>query len=1220
MPKSDSNNFIHLRVHSDKSLIDSTLKTKDVVDVASSHSYNSAVITDICNVYGFINFYKYARENKIKPIAAAELLILNKNNSFVLPLLAKNQQGYRNLLKLISIAYANLSQTANKGLIKHLNLPKLTSSQVFEYSEGLIALSGGLGGELSSLLLRGNVKVQQEYITSYKNAFVNAFYIEVHRVGLDEEEKYNQKAIAIAEQYSIPLVATNLVCFEKAKDYEVHNIRYCINAKLKLEDSSLKMLYTKQQHFKSGKAMAELFKDIPQAVANTELIAKKCNLEIELDNHVLPEYDAMDGMTVEAELHQRSQQGLAKRLKLKFAGKLTKEITENYKQRLEKELTVITEMNFASYYLIVWQLTQYAIDNNISMGPGRGSGVGSLVAYCLRITNIDPIEYGLLFERFLNSGRKSMPDFDLDYSPDRREEIINQVANLYGSENVAQIVTFQKLGAKGVVRDVARVLGKSNALANSIANLIENPQDKLGDLLGKTKNDIASDDFNADADDYANDYDAIGSTTNTEKTSKVNTELIHKVRVDLDAKQICDYAMRLEGISRNIGTHAAGIVISPKDFSYYSALTITEDGDAVVQYDKSAIESAGLVKFDLLGLSTLIMLDHAQELIKKVNKNFTINDLNFTDQKTYDLIATGDTLGLFQIESDGMTKCVLQIPPTNLEEISIVLALYRPGPMESGMLENYTKRANNEQKIYYPEPDINVEIFKDILQSTKGVVAYQEQVMQIATIFSSFSLNEADDLRRAMGKKSDDMMQELKTKFIDGAVKNNHDPKLATRLFERIEVFAGYGFNKSHSIAYAAICYYTAYLKAHYPRQFMVSYLALNYASPFKINNGRHNCIDLNLQVLEPDINYSDFNFSESTRQENGIEYALIATKGVGDIFSQYVVKERKDNAVYTGIEDFCSRVVNKQSNASLANITKLIKAGFFDGVYKKYAKRLVRKVLLDNIQSIYESSLRANVSSSKGISDLFAQEQRQSVLDLKTYSIDEAMSEEKMLFFEWESIGYFFSGNPLDSYKKEFANIETLKVEHIREKNARQNKENNILCGWLTDIRLLNYQANVKNNLEDKTKLICTAYFGLQNLQFNISESIYQKRADEFKINTPIVITINKAYAFQNKETKDIDYRVKVVDCLSLFSYRISNLKAVSIQITGLRKTMVKNLIKHLNDNIKIDGKAIYLEYSSDDLSATFSFNNKVDLNLGLIDNIRSTISPERINWQYTS
>ena len=1200
--------FTHLRVHSDKSLIDSILSTKNLIKIAIEHKMHSVVVNDLCNMYGFIPFYQKARKAGIKPIASAEILIVNRNNCYVLPLFAKNNTGYYNLLKLITCAYQNLQGTKLLGLEQFHYLPKITSQQLFKYTDGLIALSGGLEGELSALLLNGNKKMQQEYVKNYREAFAGEFYIELQRLGMADEEQYNQLAIKLANEFEVPIVATNSVRFQRLEDYKAHNIRYCINAKLKISDASVKTRYSQQQYFKSMEEMQQIFSDIPGAVENASLVAKKCNVELELGKPRLPDYQPMPGKTVTQELAYRADLGLQKRLEQNYrVEELTSAVQKTYNKRLQIELDVISKMHFADYFLIVWQLTSYAIDNNISMGPGRGSGVGSLVAYSLRITNLDPIKYGLLFERFLNSGRSSMPDFDLDYSPLRRQDIIKHACDLYGAKNVAQIVTFQRLGAKGVVRDVARVLGKSNGLANHIASIIPNPDDKLVDLLGIAES----------SDSLSEEGEGVGDDET--KKADPSPQLQRLVQVDVDAKQICNYAMKLEGLVRNIGTHAAGIVITPTNFADFSPLTQNENGEYVVQYDKTSIESTGLVKFDLLGLNTLVLLDQAQEMIQKKHPEFSITQLSFDDHKTYKTIGSGNTLGLFQIEGKGMTKYILQIPPNNLEEVSTILALYRPGPLESGMLNNYIDRVNHKQEIAYPEKGLDFKEFEPFLGSTKGVLAYQEQVMEMARHFSGLSLNKAEDLRSAMSKKNKEKMDKLEVEFIVGSVKNGKDEAVAKKLFALISKFANYGFNKSHSIAYAAICYYTAYLKTHYPLQFMVALMSQNHNAFFKLNACRSNCSEMDIEVLSPHINYAQILFSESSRQPNAIEYAFIAIKGVGEAISEFIVEERNKNGKYKNFDDFCYRVVSKQSQSSVANLKKLIQAGFFDGLYPEISKEIVRQQLQGNLEQVYQQSLQKNESQLRGFSDLF--ETEKSVTKLSHFSEEDGLTEEQMLLQEWGSIGYFFSGHPVNSYLKEFGKIETVALKDLTSVGSEQT-----ICGWMTDVRELKLnnssakgnQKKKKSGSNKKFHIQFTLSVGDEILQLRVTEDIYRDRVEEFQENSPVIVELSKVEHFLSKDENQYVLSPSVADVMSLASYRLQHLKGVILQINQLKRSTIDSTIQLLQESKAAKGHTVHLEYKKFDIVGNFACRHLVDLNSTLVKKLRDHLGSERISWHY--
>ena len=755
--------FTHLRLHTEFSINDGLLTIGPFINRLDELQMPAVALTDLANLFGLIKFYSKASRAGIKPICGCDLIVEDDDGArSKLVLLVKNHTGYLNVTRLISELYTEASGTGD---------PVVTQTELARHSEGLIALSGGVESNIGSALLSGEQQKADLLLQKWQSLFPESFYLELQRVGRDEEESYIAAAVDLASRNSCPVVATNDVRFLQADDFEAHEVRVCINDRRTLDDPRRPRNYTDQQYLKSSEEMAELFEDIPEAIQNSVEIAKRCNLSLELDQPSLPNYPVPDGTSLEQYLENLSREGLDVRLLELFgeAGPGT-DRRQEYDDRLQMELGIINQMGFPGYFLIVMEFIQWAKKNDIPVGPGRGSGAGSLVAYVLGITDLDPLKYDLLFERFLNPERVSMPDFDVDFCMDGRDKVIQHVAELYGKDAVAQIITFGTMAAKAVVRDVARVQGKPYALADKLSKLIPF---EPGITLKKAFED--------------------------------EPELGAFVDGDDDAQEIMEMAFKLEGITRNVGKHAGGVVIAPTKLTDFTPLFCEPGGESLVtQFDKNDVETAGLVKFDFLGLRTLTIIDWAVKMINAQlpadSDPVDINALPLDDGAVYSLMQKAETTAVFQLESRGMKELIKRLAPNCFEDIIALVALFRPGPLQSGMVDDFIDRKHGRTQVEYPHPEL-----EPVLSNTYGVILYQEQVMQIAQVLASYSLGDADILRRAMGKKKPEEMEKQRAIFMEGASKRQIDPTLAGSIFDLMEKFAGYGFNKSHAAAYAVV-------------------------------------------------------------------------------------------------------------------------------------------------------------------------------------------------------------------------------------------------------------------------------------------------------------------------------------------------------------------------------------------------------------------------------
>ena len=962
--------FVHLHLHSEFSLSDGIIRIEDLVEKSSDLSFSAVALTDLTNLFGLIKFYRLARKQGIKPIVGSEIKVAKDldSQSGSLVLLVINKTGYTNLTKLVSKAYVE-GQVSGEPIVKLSWLEK--------YSEGLIALSGGIDGHIGQSILGGNETLTNSRVDYFNNLFKGNFFIEIQRLGKNNETEYNQKVIDLATQKKIPLVATNDVRFlmpvdpdVSPSDFEAHEARVCIQKGQALDDPRRSKDFVENQYLRSPEEMKELFIDLPEALENTVKIAEKCNLDLELGEFYLPDFDVPEGQTREEHLKQLSYEGLNKRILQINSSVNSYPIDEDqYFVRLDYELDMICKLNFAGYFLIVSDFVNWAQVNDIPVGPGRGSGAGSIAAYALGITAIDPIKYDLLFERFLNPERVSNPDFDIDFCVDGRDKVLEYVTNKYGKDSVAQISTRGTMAARAVLRDVVRVLGKPYGFGDRLAKAIP-------DVLG----------------------------ISLEEAYEVK-EFQEIIDASDESKEVFEMALKLEGLSRSVGTHAAGVVIAPTALTDFTPLILDQEkGTIASQFDMGDVESAGLVKFDFLGLKTLTILDRA---VKRVNEKkkpdevkVNIENLSLDDPKTFELLQRADTTGVFQLESRGMRDYLRQLVPNNFEDIVSMNALYRPGALGMNMVDSYIDRKHGREEVTYGHDAV-----KKILSTTYGVIVYQEQVMQIAQELSGFTLGQADILRRAMGKKKKEEMEKLRSTFIEGAVSKEVNQNYAANLFDQIEQFAGYGFNRSHSVGYALIAYQTAWLKAHYPAEFMSSVLSCEMDSTDRIQLFVDDCRSIGLKVIKPDINNSVYKFIDLDSQT--ILYGLGAIKSIGESLVNQITSSREDGP-FLDLVDFCLRVGSNRVNKRV--LTALIGSGAMDCFGK-------REDLFNQISSALKRSEQVTERDKSKIKDLFGN--NETVLD----EVQERLSDSEtidLLAAEWNSLGFYLESHPIDNKKRE--------------------------------------------------------------------------------------------------------------------------------------------------------------------------------------------------------
>ncbi|MCC5867077.1 MAG: DNA polymerase III subunit alpha [Gammaproteobacteria bacterium] len=960
--------FVHLRVHTEYSLLDSVVRISPLMQACARAGMPAVALTDEGNLFAMVKFFRAAQKNGIKPIIGADLWLGSADPAekpLRLTLLCQNLEGFRRLSRLVSRGY---QENQVRGL------PRIDPDWLTEEAvHGLIALSGGRDGDVGRALLSGRHDEARRRLARWLGLFGDRYYIELCRTGRPDEEAHVAEAVALAASLGVPVVATNDVRFLVAEDFEAHEARVCINSGRTLADPGRPREYTEQQYLKSPAEMSELFADLPEALANSVAIAQRCNMALELGNTVLPDFPIPEGMTIEGFLAAESQRGLDDRL----ARHTPVQPREVYDARLERELGVICGMGFPGYFLIVADFIRWAKDNGIPVGPGRGSGAGSLVAWCLGITDLDPLAHDLLFERFLNPERVSMPDFDVDFCMDGRDRVIDYVAERYGRDRVSQIITYGTMAARAVVRDVGRVLGMPYGYVDRIAKLIPF---EIGMTLEKALTDA---------------------------------ELKRQYEAEEDIRTLIDLARRLEGLARNAGRHAGGVVIAPQQLTEYTPLYCEEGSSSpVTQFDKDDVEAVGLVKFDFLGLRTLTIIDRAVAIINAQRAGtdeaaLSIHTLPMDDAATFRLLKACQTTAVFQLESRGMKDLIKRLQPDRFEDIVALVALFRPGPLQSGMVDDFINRKHgrNAGPIDYLHPRL-----EPILTPTYGVILYQEQVMQIAQELAGYSLGGADLLRRAMGKKKAEEMAKQRSVFMQGAREQQVDERQASYIFDLMEKFAGYGFNKSHSAAYALLSYQTAWLKAHYPAAFMAAVMSADMDNTDKIVVLKDDVERLGLTLLPPDVNASVFEFTVASA--DSIRYGLGAIKGLGRSAIEAIVAEREQGGAYSGLQEFCRRVDVHRLNRRA--MEALIRAGALDALGPNRASLMAA---LPNALRAAEQDERARAA---GQDDLFAVScpEASPTLDEPLPLLRE-WSERDRLAAEKESLGLYLTGHPFRPYRE---------------------------------------------------------------------------------------------------------------------------------------------------------------------------------------------------------
>jgi len=1020
--------YAHLHLHTHYSLLDGANKIESLMARVSTLGMPAAAMTDHGNMFGTIDFYRSATAAGVKPIIGCEVYVAPRSRkerspvvaddyeragNYHLILLAADIEGYRNLCRLVSQSYID-------GFYYK---PRIDKELLREFNRGLICLSGCLGGEVASAVTGGRHDVAQRVIEEYATLFGDRYYLEIQDNHLKEQGAVNEFLVQVAPEMGIPLVATNDCHYLDHEDAQAHEVLLCVQTGKRLSDETRWQFGTDQLFVKGAEAMLAAFPDAPEAIKTSVDIAERCNLELTFGEHHFPVYQTSDNRSLEDQLADSARAGLAKRLET-LRRSDTKLDEQAYWSRLDTELETINHMRFAGYFLIVADFVNHAKSEGIPVGPGRGSAAGSLVSYALRITDIDPIRYNLLFERFLNPERVSMPDIDVDFCMERRDEVIDYVRAKYGHDRVASIITFGTMKGKAAIRDVGRVLEFSFAETDRICKLYPAPKQ--------------------------------GRDFSLAQALEMEPRLREIQESGEREGNLFRFALKLEGLARHVSKHAAGIVISEKPLVEHVPLFVDKDGSVMTQFAGPEIEAIGLIKFDFLGLKTLTLLaDTIRRIKESTGKEIDLGTLPLDDRATYRLISSADAVGIFQMESGGMRKLLTQIKPTTFEDLIAILALFRPGPLDSGMVEQYIKRRDGREVVRYPDDDL-----RTILAETYGVIVYQEQVMQIAQVYAGYSLGQADLLRRAMGKKKAEAMAAEKKRFLDGAVAKGHPLATAEQIFEQMETFAAYGFNKSHSAAYALVSYQTAYLKAHYPKEFYAALLTMEMGDTDKVYKNLADCGQHGIHVLPPDVNVSRADF---TVCDEGIRFGLGAVKGVGDKAIEAVVNARADEP-YRTLGDFCLRTAGGQVNRRI--VDGLIKAGAFDGIDRS------RSRLLEGIDGAMAWATRVADDHAAGQMGLFGESSgsSQPEPDLPDVPDWDLLTR---LGHEHEVMGLYISGHPLDRYRDDLV---LLRATTTADLENHRDQEVVVLAGVTNTVRRKNSRKGDRYatfNLEDRDGVI---------------------------------------------------------------------------------------------------------------------------------------------------
>ncbi|MGR9051774.1 MAG: DNA polymerase III subunit alpha, partial [Gammaproteobacteria bacterium] len=1080
-------------------------------------------------------------------------------------LLVKNRRGYTTLTELISKAY-------REG--QHQGIPMLQREWIEQNHDGLIALSGAVAGDVGKALLAENLDAAKQLADYWGRLFDRSYYLELQRLGKTDEERYISSAVALALELDLPVVATNDVRFLTPEDFDAHEVRVCIHQGRVLDDNRRPRDYTNQQYLRSSEEMQTLFADIPEALENTVEIARRCNLELTLGENYLPDFPVPEGMTIEDYLIDASRKGLEDRLRQHppFGKGTPEENRKVYDQRLQTELDVIIKMGFPGYFLIVADFIQWAKNNHIPVGPGRGSGAGSLVAYVLKITDLDPIEFDLLFERFLNPERISMPDFDVDFCMDRRDEVIDYVARHYGRDHVSQIITYGSMAAKAVVRDVGRVLGFAYGFVDRLAKLVP---------------------FE------------IGMTL--DKALKESPDLKRLYDTEEEVKNLIDMARSLEGISRNAGKHAGGVVISPTPLTDFTPLYCEQGGgNLVTQFDKDDVEAVGLVKFDFLGLRTLTIIDWALDTVNRKRQANGEEPVDIAliprdDPKTYELLKSAQTTAVFQLESRGMKELIKKLKPDCFDDIIALVALFRPGPLESGMVDDYIN-VKHGAKAEYAHP-----MLEPILRSTNGVILYQEQVMQIARELAGYTLGGADMLRRAMGKKKPEEMAKQRAIFTEGAVANHVEEGIATYIFDLMEKFAGYGFNKSHSAAYALVAYQTAWLKVHYPAAFMAAVLSSDMDNTDKVVVLIEECRQMKLHICPPTINISNFRFTVNDKEQ--IVYGIGAIKGVGESAIEDLLKERMQHGPFTDLYDFCKRVDLRKVNRRV--LEALIRAGAMDEFDANRAAHLAELTVALGIAEQHGKMAQTGQNDLFGLSintEDHSEQKSGYAARIEPWSESERLAAEKL------TLGLYLTGHPITQYEEELKHIVNGKISDLSAEveRARAGKLDVRTAGLIVELR-------TRQSKTGKTMAFATLDDRSGRLELAMFGEIYEKYRDLLSKDTLLVAEGSAGIDdFSGALRLSVEKLFSIEEARELYARCLSIDWPVPEAMTGERK-----LLDSLNEALlpfKGGRCPVVINYRSVKAKAVLQLGDdwRVYPSDELVNRLKRLSSPDAVGYKY--
>ena len=1137
--------FAHLRVSSEYSIFKGLLSIEKLVEKAKSFGMPAIALTDHSNMFGLVKFFKKCEKEGIKPISGSTLNIVrsSEDRPYEFLCLAKNINGHKNLMHGLSKASRNLSKA-------------IVYDDFLNICNDIFVISGSENSEIFSLVLNDKEDEAVKLIEKYKADFKNNFVIEIQNTGKETHKIFMASILPIASRLSIPVIATNDVLFGNREDFEIHETKVCINSGKTLNDPNREKMYSEEQYFKSQDEMKDLFKDFPEVLSNTLEIAKQCNLSIEPDGYFLPEYPVPEGQDFDSHLKSLVEENLDN-----LIANFTKDQVEEYKVRVKYELDQIKTMGFSSYFLIVYDFIKWSKNNDVPVGPGRGSGAGSLVAYCLGITALDPIKHGLLFERFLNPERISMPDFDIDFCMEKRDKVIEYVTSKYGKDAVSQIVTFGTMAARGVVRDVTRALGKPYSLGDRISKMIP---------------------FE------------IGMTL--EKAISRQPVLKQAIKDDDEVQEIMNLSFKLEGGIRNIGKHAGGVVIAPGSLADFSPIYFDSDTSSVLtQFDKDDVEKIGLVKFDFLGLRTLTIIDKA---IKSINNDLAsknedlldISTLDLNDSKVFELLSAGKTTAVFQLESPGMKDLIKRLQPTRFEEIVALLALFRPGPLDSGMHDEFVNRKNGKVPVTYPH-----KLLEPVLSETYGVILYQEQVMESARVLAGYSLGQADILRRAMGKKQVEEMDKQRTIFVNGCKDNNIKEDLANKIFNLIETFAGYGFNKSHSAAYALLSFQTAYLKTYYPEYFMAAVLSSAQGNTDKISSIIKECKDMGINVLSPNILTSGINFFVNPKKQ--IEYGLTSLKGVAESFIYHLSEIREKNT-FNNLLDFSKKVNVKLGGKK--SLESLSKAGAFDSICDS------RSIALACIPDMLKEGDK-KASDALFAGDLFSNVEE----DFNPYDQHKDVNPlnfSQKLKYEKEALGFYISGHPVEAIKDDIKDLRSHKISDL---------DANISSA--TIVGLVNSTRQIKDS---KNKPITFLNFDDESGSMDgiILSELYEEKYG--------IIKEDAILRFYGSIEVD-DYRSRETNS-TMYRMRVKNINAVETDLVDSKKDLliicdtangdslqeIKLKLNKINSDFWGGESKVKLKILRDNAEALISLNDNfmIDLNSENLDNLRSIFGDSKI------